>query len=181
MTRFTPTLTVLEGRDCPASVSLADRALYVTTDSGADVVTIRDDGRGNVRAVVRGPDGEATAAGPGVNRVFVHLRGAADRLDYAVTGRVVKPVAAVIDLGWGGAKKVRIELPADPGGGRGSFDLRGNMGRGSVDVHFGRAGLGGLTVLHRMSAGAVKFHPPGVDLITGVVPPQTARLPFARG
>lgn len=181
MTRFTPTLTRLETRDCPASVSVADRALFITTDSGADVVTVRDDGRGNVRASVTGGDGTASAAGAGVNRVFVHLRGAADRLDYTITGRVVKPVAAVIDVGWGGTKQVRIGLPADPGSGRGSFDLRGNLGRGSVDVHFGRAGLGGLTVLHRMSAGAVKFHPPGVEQITGVVPPQTARLPFARG
>ncbi|MBX9628798.1 MAG: hypothetical protein K2X82_33700 [Gemmataceae bacterium] len=176
MTRFTPSVTALEGRDCPATVSLVGRALYITTSSGADVVRVQDDGRGTVRAVVTGRDGTASAAGA-ADRVFVHLRGRYDTLYFAVTGPVTRRADVVVDLGRGGAPRVSFDLPPDPGAGRLGIDLRGDAGRGRVEAWVGRGGRGGVRIVDRTDGGDLKIRRPRADTTPAVAPPAPVRHP----
>ena len=175
MTRFTPTLAALEARDCPASAILAGRSLYITTTSGADVVRVRDDGRGHVTAEVRGADGVVTADGAQVDRVFVNLRGRYDTLYYAVTGPVTRRADVVVDVGRGGAPRVSFDLPPDPGTGRMGIDLRGKPAAGArLDAWVGRGGMGGVTVTDRMESGGVKMYTARADHPTGSALPPPA-------
>ena len=179
MNRFTPSLTRLEARDCPASAILAGRSLYITTTSGADVVRVREDGKGNVAAEVRGADGTVTAAGA-ADRVFVNLRGRYDTLYVAVTGPVVRRAEVVVDVGRGGSPRVSFDLPPDPGTGRLGIDLRGDPGKGRVDAWVGRGGMGGVTITDRMESGAVKIHTPRADYSTRIAFPPPSGPAAAR-
>ncbi|MBX9582392.1 MAG: hypothetical protein K2X87_18980 [Gemmataceae bacterium] len=179
MTRFTPTLTALEARDCPASAILAGRSLYITTSSGADIVRVRDDGRGQVTAEVRGADGTVTAAGA-ADRVFIHLRGRYDTLYYAVTGPVTRRAEVVVDLGRGGSPRASFDLPPDPGTGRLGIDLRGEARQGRVDAWVGRGGMGGVTITDRTESGGVKIHAARADHVSGPALPPPAGPGVAR-
>lgn len=181
MTRFTPAVTALEARDCPASAILAGRSLYITTTSGADVVRVRDDGRGHVAAEVRGADGTVTAEGAAVDRVFVQLRGRYDTLYYAVTGKVARRAEVVVDVGRGGAPRVSFDLPPDPGTDRMGIDLRGRPAAGArLDAWVGRGGMGGVTITDRMESGALKIHAARADHVSGAALPPPAGVSMTR-
>ncbi|MDB5308846.1 MAG: hypothetical protein JWO38_3048 [Gemmataceae bacterium] len=165
MIHFTPSLTPLEDRSCPTGTAvIVGHALYLTTDTWSDAVLVQDDGLGHVRATIRGPDGGvAYAQGAGIDAIFVHLRGNGDQLDFALTGPAVHPLALVVDAGWGGDKRVRVELPPVTGPGQITLDLRGSVGQGGVDAWTGSDGLSGVNVLNRMAEGNVKVHLPPAD------------------
>jgi hypothetical protein len=159
-TRFAPTLTPLGARDCPAaSAIVVGHDLFIATDPGSDAVLIREDGRGHVTATVRGADGVHYAAGA-IDRVFVHLRGSHDQLDFVLTAPQVRAAGVVIDAGRGGDQRLRLEVPPAPGTGRLAIDLRGDPGAGGADVWVGRGGLGGVTITNRMAGGSVRVHDP---------------------
>ena len=88
--RFRPAMEGLEDRWCPSAASIAvhnQHVLMIHTTHASDVITITDDGHGDVSATVTGGD-VLTGGGSSIEGIFVIAEGGADSISYHTTGPV---------------------------------------------------------------------------------------------
>jgi len=145
--RFQPVLTHLEGRALPnAAIATHGTKLDITCDDAGSMVQIRDNGKGNVTAVVKSASGVITMAGSGITDVAVHGKAGNDTIDFRTTGNLVTALNLHEDLGAGndysftdlyrGVSGVPLNIDID--GGSGADTVLANFGtinNSKVNVH----------------------------------------------
>jgi hypothetical protein len=92
-----PRLEALEARCCPSTATVQGSTLYIIGDNLNNVVTITDNGNGQITGSI---DGQVTT-GLGITKVVVNTKGGDDTLNYTLANQLVTPLTLKIDMGNG--------------------------------------------------------------------------------
>jgi len=95
--RARPQLETLEDRCCPSGVTFHSHLLTLNGDSSNTTMVVRDDGHGDVKVTLD----SRTTSYAGVQQIVVNSKTGADRIDYALTGKLTTSELMTLNLGNG--------------------------------------------------------------------------------
>lgn len=139
--RSLPRVEALEQRWCPsaASITVQGHTLLVKGDALADLITIRDDGNGDVSASVMSTAGKVTGGGSGITNIVVDGGKGSDTVDFALTNTLATNLDLDVHLG-AGNDQANLNFADGVRGSHVNVDVDGGKGNDQVS-----AGLGDVT------------------------------------
>jgi hypothetical protein len=156
-----PGLEALEGRLCPASLTLQGHTLLLTGGNADNAVVIRDNGQGTVTASITEAGHKHSITAHGVQSIQVHDGNGHDSIDYALTGQLKTSEQIALHLG-GGTDQVKLNFGAGVSAPVLGVQLDGGKGSDLVDAVFGAVANTQLTFNANLGTAAW----PGSDQFT---------------
>jgi hypothetical protein len=150
--RTLPGLEALEDRCCPTTLSLQGHMLLINGGPGNDVVTVRDDGVGDVVASVKSGGVTKTISAHGVQQVKINAGDGNDSVSYQTTG--VLKTSRQIDLVMGkGSDQVSLDFSKGATAPKLAVDLEGKTGTDQVALKLGAVTNTNVNLTANLGAG----------------------------
>jgi hypothetical protein len=150
--RALPGLEALEDRCCPTTLSMQGHTLLINGGPGNDVVTVRDDGVGDVVASVKSGGVTKTISAHGVQQVEIHTGDGNDRVSYQTTG--VLKTSRMIDIVLGkGSDQVNLDFSRGATAPKLAVDLEGKAGADEVALKLGAVSNTNVNLTAHLGAG----------------------------
>jgi hypothetical protein len=126
----------LEDRCCPTTLSLIGHTLLIQGSNANDVVTVRDDGIGDVTANITAPGVNKSITAHSVQKVVIQPGNGNDHVTYQLTGNLKVASNLEVDLG-SGDDTVKLDYSKGISAPLVGVQLNGGKGSDTVDAVFG--------------------------------------------
>jgi hypothetical protein len=142
--RFIPLVQALEERWCPSTAlpttkfgfAVSANVLTITGDANANMVTVFDDGQGNIWAQMTTTGRKLTQTFKGIDTIRVNTLGGNDNFAYSMSGPAKKNTNLSVNLG-SGNNRANIGLLEDLVGRQVSVNVQGGAGNDQVWLQVG--------------------------------------------